>query len=122
MPRRGREKHEAHHVGAGVQRGVEGLRRRQPADFHNKGHYGLFARLCGYSSIAVRRRPTSAKALPFYIAKAALSRKVGRNGSDRGRPQLQPFRCAAGWVGIGKHTGCPFHRVDLDAQVSDLAL
>src|SRR6516164_4891436 len=66
--------------------------------------------------------PTSAKALPFYIATAALSRKAGRYGSDRGRPQLQPFRCAAGWVGIGKHTGCPFHRVDLDAQVSDLAL
>ena len=33
MPRRRRKEHEAYHVGAGVERRVEGLRRRQPADF-----------------------------------------------------------------------------------------
>ena len=38
MPRRRRKEHEAHHVGAGLERDVERLARGQAADFDEQGH------------------------------------------------------------------------------------
>ena len=38
MPRRRRKEHEAHHVGAGLQRDVERLARGQAANFDDQGH------------------------------------------------------------------------------------
>ena len=38
MPRRGRKEHESDHVGAGIERGVQRLWRRQPANFDDERH------------------------------------------------------------------------------------
>ena len=92
MPRRRRKEHEAHHVGAGLQRGVERLARGQAANFDEQGH--------GFAGQSPPGGMTGSDGAAFYNVAPCLSRPRGahetppcssagsRCGSRRARPPL----------------------------------